>query len=52
MTLLTMEKNFEMSRKQQQLYSILYRSFIGLFVIWDALVGLKFNKVCSHESAQ
>ena len=22
------------------------------FVIWDALVGLKFNKVCNHESAQ
>ena len=24
--------------------SILYRSVNGLFVIWDALVGLKFNK--------
>ena len=27
--------------QQQHLYSILYRSVNGLFVIWDALVGLK-----------
>ena len=38
--------------EKQQLYSILYRSVNGLFVIWDALVGLIFNKVCNHESAQ
>ena len=47
-----MEEIFETSRKQQQLYSILYRSVNGLFVTWDALVGLKFNEVCIHESAQ
>ena len=31
-------------QQQQHLYSILYRS-VNLFVIWDALVGRKFNKV-------
>ena len=31
-------------QQQQHLYSILYRP-VNLFVIWDALVSLKFNKV-------
>ena len=46
-----MEENFETSWKQQ-LYSILYWTVHGLFVIWDALFGLKLNKFCGHESAQ
>ena len=41
-------------RWQRDRYKIEYRCCCCsyLFVIWGALVGLKFNKVCSRESAQ